>query len=78
MKCPLLNTWDIPTCLSSKGIIIPSLSDLKEFCRTDNHVNCPVFRNQPIEKTAWLPFCQVVQRPGAAVEGQGRAEAYHG
>ena len=57
VKCPMLNTWDIPTCLSDKGIVVPSLSDLNEYCRTDNHVNCPVFQNQPIEKGTWLPFC---------------------
>lgn len=52
MKCPLLNTWDIPTCLSEGGILVPSIADLQDYCMWKNHVNCPVYRNQLIDKAA--------------------------
>lgn len=66
MKCPLLNTWDIPTCLSEGGILIPSIAELKAYCSTENHAQCPVFRKQPLEKNSWLPFCGNTSRSVAA------------
>ena len=46
MKCPYLMTLIFSLCRIEGRFYAPSLLELHEYCRTENHARCPLFEKK--------------------------------
>jgi hypothetical protein len=54
MHCPHL-LHDTDRCEAVKPRFSPSEFELDEYCATEQHLRCPVFRNHPVEAVGRFP-----------------------
>ncbi len=77
MKCMLLKGKYMICCTAVKESYIPSMPELDEYCRRDQHKICPLYRQAEIEgKTIIMADITMYKRKGAITEstipGKGR------